>query len=295
MPKILANGINLHYQTRGEGPDVLLVHGITSSLAMWYNGILPALTPEFRVTAHDMRGHGLSDLTPTGYTSRDMAEDMKALLDALGIANVAIVGHSYGGAVAMHFAALYPERVRGIVMMDSGLACLRYLRIIEEWAGWEGRPEDMKANGLNLERFLELDSKQDVTDVLRHGLNVPRRAGFKKGKSGMTERQRRLIEETKIGYEFRDVAGMTEELLKTVTTPVLALYGETSPYQKMASHLAAILPNCCHDVLPGTGHFYAILKPSLVTERVVPFLRDPQGVVRSWKQAQEHAEVQTGN
>jgi len=280
MPKIAANGIEVHYQQRGEGQDVVLIHGITSSLAMWYNGILPALSPEFRVTAYDLRGHGLSTITPNGYTSFGMAQDLKAVLDALGLEKVAIVGHSFGGALSMHFALLYPERVRGVVMLDSGLACLRYLRIIQDWSGWEGRPADMKERGLTLDQFLELDSKQDVTDFLRHGLSVPRRAGFKKGKAGLTERQRRLLEETRMVYEFRDVAGMTEDLLATVQTPILALYGETSPYKKMAAHLAKVLPQCCHDVFPGSGHFYAIHRPALVVERVAPFLRDPQSFIR---------------
>jgi len=279
MPKILANSINMHYQTRGSGDDVVLLHGVTSSLAMWYNGFIPSLEQEFRTTAYDLRGHGLTDLTPTGYTSYALSEDLKCFLDALGIEKTLLVGHSYGGAIATHFALRFPERVRGVVMLDTGFACLRYLRIIREWSGWKRRNRILPS--MTLSRFLEVDDKQDITDFLRTMLTVPRVSGFRKGQSGLTERQRRLIDETTIGSEFRDVAGMTEDLLLTIRTPMLALYGETSPYKKMAAHLANRLPECRQEVIPAAGHFESIWNPGLVTGKIIPFLRDPEGYVRS--------------
>ncbi|MFN0101058.1 MAG: alpha/beta fold hydrolase [Bryobacteraceae bacterium] len=281
MPKAPVNGIDIHYVRRGEGRDVILLHGVTSSLAMWYNGIYPKLSENYRVTAYDLRGHGLSGLTPTGYTSADMAEDLLGLLDSLKIEKATLIGHSFGGAIGLHMALLHPDRVHGVIMLDSGLACLRYLRIIADWQGWKGRPEEFQKKGLSLEQFLELDSKQDVTAVIRHGLNMPRVGGFRKGQSGMTPRLQRLLDETKLGYEFRDVAGMTEERLRTVLTPVLALYGETSPYQKMAKHLNGLLPNCRHEVLPGTGHFSAIHRPELVAPVIQEFVADPIDYVKN--------------
>jgi pimeloyl-ACP methyl ester carboxylesterase len=254
---------------------------------MWYNGLLNGFTPEFRVTAYDLRGHGLSELTPTGYNSCSMAADLGAVLDALGLDRVLLVGHSFGGTIGLHFALENPGRVRGVVMMDSGVACLRYLRIIQDWWGWEGRPADMKEKGLSLEKFLDLDSQQDVTEVIRHGLSAPRRAGFKKGQSGLTPRQQKLLDETTLGSEFREVAGLTEDRLALVKTPVLALYGETSPYTKMAAHLSKIMPYTSHEVIQGIGHFYAIHKPAVAVERILPFLRDPDGYVRDRKPQSE--------
>jgi pimeloyl-ACP methyl ester carboxylesterase len=283
MRKIEANGITVHYAQRGAGPELVLIHGITSSLAMWYNGLLNGFVGEYHVTAYDLRGHGLSGLTPNGYTSAALATDLGAILDALALERVLIIGHSFGGTVGLHFALENPGRVRGVVMMDSGVACLRYLRIIQDWWGWEGRPADMKDKGLSLDKFLELDSQQDVTEIIRHGLSVPRRAGFKKGQSGLTPRQQRLLDETRLGSEFREVAGLTEDRLATVTTPVMALYGQNSPYSKMGAHLAKIMPMTCHETIPGIGHFYAVHKPQLAVEKILPFLKDPEGFVRNRK------------
>src|SRR5438045_686138 len=101
MAKALINGINVHYQVKGSGPDIVLVHGITSCLAQWYVEMLPALSLDHRTTLYDLRGHGLTDLTETGYTSLNMAGDLLGLMDHLEIERPIIIGHSYGGAIAL--------------------------------------------------------------------------------------------------------------------------------------------------------------------------------------------------
>ncbi|MBV8847160.1 MAG: alpha/beta hydrolase [Bryobacterales bacterium] len=285
MPKILIRGIETHYQTRGEGADVVLIHGLTSSLAAWYNGTLPSLVAAgFRVTVYDLRGHGLSDLTPNGYSSFDLAEDLKAILDSLGIDRVLLAGHSFGGAIAMHFALLNPARARGVTLLDSGMACLRYLRVIKEWKGWD--QPGMKEEGFTPEWFEAVDNRQDMSDYLRKTLSVPRIRGFKRGQGGYSPRLQKLIEHTRVGYEFRELAGLTEDRLREIQTPVLALYGEISPNQKMAPYLGEIMQNCSPVNLKGLGHFAALHDPKPILERMTPFFQDPDGYVQKWKSAQ---------
>jgi pimeloyl-ACP methyl ester carboxylesterase len=279
MAKALINGINVHYQRRGAGPDVVLVHGITSCLAQWYVEILPALAREYCTTVYDLRGHGLTDVTESGYSSLSMAADLLALLDHLGIEKPVLVGHSFGGAIALHHALLHPERVKGIVVLDTGLACLRYLRVIREWEGWQTYGPQLAQFGITLDRFLAADSKQDVTDFIRLSLSVPLQAGFRKGQSPLTPRIQRLLDQTRMGYEFREICGLTEETLQTISTPVLAVYGGTSPYEKMARRLNELLPRCRYEVLAESGHFYAIEEPSLVLQKIAAFLREPDAYV----------------
>ena len=86
MPKVqLPNGVRIHYQQVGEGPDLVMVHGLTGNLAVWHLRIVPELSDRFRVLTYDLRGHGLSDTPPTGYSPDAMAEDLLGLLDALEI------------------------------------------------------------------------------------------------------------------------------------------------------------------------------------------------------------------
>ena len=79
MPYADVNGIRIHYQQTGEGPDVVLLHGFTGNLAIWiFIDIVDTLSSDFRVTTYDIRGHGNSDVPPSGYTSADMAADLRS-------------------------------------------------------------------------------------------------------------------------------------------------------------------------------------------------------------------------
>ena len=282
MAKVVVRGINVHYQQRGEGPDVVLIHGVTSSLAAWYNGVLPSIAEAgFRVTVYDLRGHGLTEMTPGGYTSHETQLDLEALLDTLGITQAAFVGHSFGGAIAMNFAMLHPERTRGVILLDSAMAVLRHMRMIQDWGGWAN--PGLKEEGFTAEWFEGEDSKDDLSEFLRKGLSVPRLQGFRKGQIGLTPRIKKLLEETRVGTEMRDVGQLTEEGLATIQTPVLALFGENSPNRKMAVHLSGLLPNCAHILIPGAGHFSVMHDPQPFLQYMTPFFPDPAGFIQKLK------------
>src|SRR3954470_4423912 len=112
MPILTLNGLQFHYQQAGTGPDVVLIHGVTGDLSIWYLcQAIQTLGRSRRVTAYDRRGHGYSDAPPTGYTSADHAADLFALMDALAIDRATLVGHSFGGVIALHTTVLAPGRV----------------------------------------------------------------------------------------------------------------------------------------------------------------------------------------
>src|SRR5262245_49152421 len=127
MPDVVVNGVRLFYQQAGEGPDVVLVHAVTSNQAVWvFTGLPDAIAADgFRVTTYDLRGHGASDRPPIGYTSAHMAEDFRALHAELGLGPAFVVGHSFGGVVGIHAASLFPECVRGVILSDSFFPGLR--------------------------------------------------------------------------------------------------------------------------------------------------------------------------
>src|SRR3954467_173795 len=126
MPDVVVNGVRLYFQQSGAGPDVVLVHAVTSNQAVWmFSGLTDALAADFRVTSYDLRGHGASARPPTGYTSAVMAEDLRQLLAALGLGPALLVGHSFGGVTALHLAHLAPEVVEGVILSDSFFPGLR--------------------------------------------------------------------------------------------------------------------------------------------------------------------------
>lgn len=107
---------------RGRGRPVLFVHGFSHNRFVWEK-LGRQLDPALRPIAVDLRGHGDSDWSPEGhYHPRDYALDLPATLDALGIERALVVAHSLGGNAATLFAAEAPERVEGLVLVDTGPA-----------------------------------------------------------------------------------------------------------------------------------------------------------------------------
>jgi pimeloyl-ACP methyl ester carboxylesterase len=112
-------GVHTRYVQSGNGPDVLLIHGSTSSVEDWAP-VMEALAPDFRVTAYDRPGHGYSS-TGARYDYDYNAEFALAMIHALHLQDVVVAGHSYGGAIAMALAIRKPAEVKGFVVVDSSL------------------------------------------------------------------------------------------------------------------------------------------------------------------------------
>ncbi len=116
----LANGLWIRYAEQGDpaGEPVILLHGLSDSWFSW-SRVLPLFPANWRVYAIDQRGHGGSGRPESGYGARDLAIDVVAFLDAKGIGRATVVGHSMGGIVAQHVAAIAPERVNRLVLVAS--------------------------------------------------------------------------------------------------------------------------------------------------------------------------------
>lgn len=104
----------------GSGPSLILIHGYGESLVAW-QALFDRLTPHFDVVAIDLPGMGLSSKPATGYQTDSLAARVLGAMDALGIRDASIVGHSLGGAVAAAIAATEPARVRALVLIDAAL------------------------------------------------------------------------------------------------------------------------------------------------------------------------------
>lgn len=104
---------------RPKGAPLIFLHGLASQSHM-FDKVAPLLAEQFRVLAFDQRGHGESDKPGSGYDFANITRDLVALLDALKIKRAIVAGHSWGGNVALYFAAHYPERARGIILLDGG-------------------------------------------------------------------------------------------------------------------------------------------------------------------------------
>ena len=116
----VVNGVKLNYLIAGEGDPVVLLHGYAETSHMW-RPLFPGLANRHTVIAPDLRGFGKSDAPEGGYTKKEMAQDIHALVKGLGYTKVKIVGHDIGLMVAYAYAAQYPAEVDRIVLMDAFL------------------------------------------------------------------------------------------------------------------------------------------------------------------------------
>ena len=113
------HGHPVSYRMAGEGPAVVLVHGLALSSATW-RGVMPALAERFTVVAPDLLGHGESAKPRGDYSLGAYASGIRDLLVALDIERATFVGHSLGGGVAMQLAYQFPERCERLVLVASG-------------------------------------------------------------------------------------------------------------------------------------------------------------------------------
>ena len=118
MEKINVNGVDLAYNRFGKGTPLMLIHGFPLDHRTW-DELVPLLEDTFDIILPDLRGFGRSSTIDSFYTIEDFALDLAGLLDHLNIQQAAIAGHSMGGYVALAFARLFPERVRGLALVSS--------------------------------------------------------------------------------------------------------------------------------------------------------------------------------
>ena len=116
---VTVHGHRRAYVRRGSGPVLLLLHGLACDHRTW-TSVIDELAEDFTVIAPDLLGHGSSDKPRADYTLGGYANGMRDLLTVLGVDKVTVVGHSFGGGIAMQFAYQFPERTERMVLVSPG-------------------------------------------------------------------------------------------------------------------------------------------------------------------------------
>jgi pimeloyl-ACP methyl ester carboxylesterase len=250
MPFVTARGLRFHIATIGDGPPVVMIHGLLlGNLASWYFTVAPALAERRRVFLYDLRGHGRSERTATGYDVATMTDDLAALLEPFGADPVALVGHSYGALIALRFALQHPARVRALVLVEAPLPPPRFA---------------------DLDRFLSRgpeDLLTELPDVVRSAVAKGQRQARK-----FVESIGALMFSTSLVTDARAEIDIPDETLRTVMCPTLCVYGRSSSAHSVGHRLAAAIPKARLVTLEG-GHFLHLDSPALLTQEIDAFLR----------------------
>lgn len=284
MPLFGAPGERIAYAVypHGDGgPPLVLLHGFTASAAS-FAANLPALREQFTVITVDLLGHGASDAPPETepYTPGPAVERLAGLLDELDIDEALFCGHAVGGALALRFALDYPDRVSGVVVINSNSAA--------------GTPEWRRDTQVRLEEMAE-QLRADGTASLRDSRLNPARA------SRLPEASREALAADFARLTADGVAGTAEglvaqvnafERLPDLTVPVLVVAGERDPdFVHNAPRLVAQMRrNLVRMVtLDGAGHAANLEQPAEFAAALLGFANEI-GYLPDEPEAEEEAE-----
>ncbi len=269
VPYLTSNRVRLHYQQFGEGPDVVLIHALTSNLAVWLGTpLVYALADAYRVTLYDLRGHGQSEVTPVGYTSADMAHDLHGLLESLGIDRAILVGHSFGGVAGMHTAALFPTRVSAVILSDSYFPGLAHLEPnLSAQPVWQNVRRMFGRAGVTLPDEVDFSRLfQAAGELTAEQMQTLKAEVGAVGTRWLAQLPR--LAATACGREAFEAAGLDAALLRTISQPVVALYDEYTPFQATRDFLGELLPRLTMATVPGARHLALLESTTAFVELV---------------------------
>lgn len=251
------------YRAAGEGEPIVFVHGVGMNKDVWAPQ-LDAFAGTHRVVVYDMLGHGESPLPPAAPTLGDYADQLRRLLDELGLGRANLVGHSMGALVALAFAAAQPERVLRLAALNAV-----HDRTPEQRAAVEARAAALAAEGIGA----------TLDGTLARWFGEPG-DGSLAGKARQV--QAWLEAADPVGYvrAYRLFATADRALvdkLDRLAMPTLFLTGEhdrnSSP--EMSRRMAALAPQGMARALPGERHMMAFTSPESVNPVLREFLATP--------------------
>jgi pimeloyl-ACP methyl ester carboxylesterase len=279
MSVLPVKGVELNYIRTGNGADVVLVHGLASSLGFWYPRIVLPLRHFYRVTAYDLRGHGYSNMPPSGYTHMNMAEDLAELVDRLGLRRFHLVGHSFGGLVSISYALRYPQRLKSLVLADVPL---NEINSVPQWPVWW--PSLMKFQDLGIvihrdEPYPELTVLEELARPQvrqRVGKLLPESRlpyGWSKGTKRTAKRWLKLLNNTSArdDIRFRQVSAAA---LGQIDVRTLAIYGMESKWRSSAEILHDCLPRVEVAYIEKAGHAHPWQRPEEFLNQLFHFLAE---------------------
>jgi pimeloyl-ACP methyl ester carboxylesterase len=245
------DGATIAYEVTGDGPPIVLVHGITESRRSWDPLIAP-LARDHRVVAVDLRGHGESDRRPP-YDVLTMAADTHAVVEAVGAREPLVVGHSLGGAVVSVYAAANP--VRGVLNVDQPLEMRGFKALLE--------PLEPMLRG-DEATFRSLIGQ--IFESLYGALSTEERARIQ----SLSHPEQDVV----LGAWDLVLTATPEEMdelirstVQLVTAPYLAIAG-SDPGEAYVAWLEDVIPTATFELWGDVGHYPHLVEPERFVQRI---------------------------
>jgi pimeloyl-ACP methyl ester carboxylesterase len=274
MPEIIANGITTYYESTGAGRPIVFIHGGLVSHKMWSPQV-DNFSKKYTVVTYDLRGHGRTGGSALKkYTFELLADDLKALIDALGLKKPIICGLSLGGMVAQAFAVRHPELLDALILSDTAAssALTPFEKLQAYTLGWSLLPS-MRIMGVkNFVSYAFWMAKLTRGEKWL-GLNEEVREYVRAEMLSLDKEEMIKIYRLILDFRLQDLA--------SIEVPVLVTNGEFES-RSVFSHtelMKSLIKDCTTAVIPGAGHTSSLENPAAFNEALEEFLADaPKGL-----------------
>jgi pimeloyl-ACP methyl ester carboxylesterase len=268
MATIRVNGINLHYEEHGQGTPLVFVHEFAGEARSWHPQ-MRFFARRYRAIAYNARGYPPSDVPrePAAYSQDQAVDDIRGVLDALGIDRAHVCGLSMGGYATLHFGLRYPERARSLVVAGAGYGSV------------PGDRERFKQDVLETVQRFRQQGMAGVTDIYTNG---PARVQFKdRDPYGWQEFRDMFAAQSAEGHALtmqgvqltRPSVYELEAGLVKLEVPTLIMTGdEDEPCLEPALYLKRKIRSAGLVVLPKAGHTINLEEPEAFNRAVLDFL-----------------------
>lgn len=264
------NGAEIAYEIAGAGHPLTMIHAGIADMRMW-DAQFAAFAQDYRVLRYDLRGYGQSSLPDAPFTMRD---DLRALLDHLGIARTHLIGISMGGAIAIDCAIAYPERIATLIAVAAGINGQTGEPVLtEQWRALEREIEAATARGdLDAVNELELRLWVDGEGRTAGPVDPAVRERVRAMNAAVLQRESEPTEAAPTNRLDPPAIGRLGEIV----APTLVIVGACDEAQTVlnADILATQIPDARKVVLPEVAHLPPMEVPDEFSRLVRDFLRE---------------------
>ena len=253
MPFININDIDLYYEVHGEGPVIIFAHGMGGNHLSWWQQI-PVFSKDFQCIVYDIRGKGQSSVVTDSPAEGAFREDLKGLLDYLGIQEVYLVCQSMGGLTGTNFTVAYPEKVKGLVLSGAP-------------GGFDPEIDEMEKK-----RRAAMDEKDLILSARVYAKSFP---DDHQAKAFLNQEIRALNPP----HRQTDTERVSVQQLADTKVPLFMLAGEEDvlmPPVRMDMYKER-LPHAHFLTIPRSGHSPYFEKPDIFNEAVMEFISKIKG------------------
>lgn len=270
------NGLKLSYLIYGTGFPVIFIHGYGAKKEIWRTQVVD-ISKKFKTITFDLRGTGESDRPNIPYTMNMLAEDVKGLMDFIGVEKAHLIGRSFGGMIAQHFVLKYPDKVDKLILIATNFG-----RTDTDWVEIpkKGRLEEIETIKSNPQKAFKQKSRWVFHVKFRKEMEAnPSKKFF-----NIFSMEDLIRESTINPSRSQDVINQAEAMkthytlerlhgIKNKTLLIAASHDRQTPVSVM-TEMRKRIPNSELKVINEAGHFMTLSRASEVNEIILNFLNN---------------------